>query len=365
METTLNKLNANEGRIWLAQGLRCALAFLMASVLVFAGSLAIEREAHAQSARKLTKVTWAIDSFLTSLPQRVAKERGYFEEEGVDIEFRVSSMGIDTMDAIIAGGADLGVGAHYGLMMRMTKPNIGIGGFILAWRVPVCLMASPNIKTTADLRGKNIAVISGSVWDWFTQKALDKGGVTRDKVELKSFGSPIDYLAAALRGDVDAAWFWEANLVRAEQALKPKGWTCLAQATDLAPQAAIDGWGPLPMSIKAAQEKPEALAGALRAYKRAADWCVTNVDECAKIANKTMGIPADVTKTLLPQHGYYVGVVKSSIDVMKEMKSFALERGFMARNLDYDFDSKVLLRPAQLAFPDGGGTKMPNQATPK
>ena len=50
--------------------LRSAAAALISAAMLFTGSLAFERAA---LGAELTKVTWALDSFLTTLPQRIAK----------------------------------------------------------------------------------------------------------------------------------------------------------------------------------------------------------------------------------------------------------------------------------------------------
>lgn len=328
--------------------LRTALSMFTVLAVIFSVTFV----ASAKSTKKLTKVVWGVDSFLTTLPQRIAKELGYFEEEGVDIELQVSALGIASMDAIIAGAADLGNGAHWALVNHMKRPNIGLGGFILAWRTPVELLAAPNIKSLADLKGKRIATIQGSLWDWYVQKALEAGGVSRNEVKLLNFGSPVDYLAAAVRGDIDAAWFWEANLVNAHKGLDGRGWHTLATRADVGPRAAIDGHGPLPISIKAAKEKPEAIAGALRAYKRAADWCQSNLDACAKMANKLMGVPVEDAKKILPDMGYYVGMPKDYVELMREMKAFAVKQGYIKADEDYNFDEKIIAGPIKLAFPN-------------
>jgi ABC-type nitrate/sulfonate/bicarbonate transport system substrate-binding protein len=326
----------------------------------FSALLAFGGQSHAQE-RKPVPVVWGVDSFLTTLPQRIAAEFGWFKDEGVDINLRVSALGVESMDQIIAGEADLGNGAHWALVNRMARPNLGLGGFILAWRVPVCLMATSDASTLPNLKGKRIAVINGSVWDWYTQRALNAGGLTLNDVKILNFGSPVDYLAAAARGDVDAGWFWETNYARAKDVLGPRGWKCITTRADVAPTAAIEGHGPLPISLKAAKEKPEAIAGALRAYKRAGDWCHANVDQCASMANRLIGAPVQEVKALIPDLGWYVGTSDEFIPMLKEMKDFALDRGFLKRENDYDLSEKIVFGPARLAFPDSGRESSPTK----
>ncbi len=311
-----------------------------------------EEEASEEIVEELTTVTWGIDSFLTTFPQRVAEELGYFEEEGVDIQLRISALGVESMDQIIAQEVDLGNGAHWALVNRMSQPNIGLGGFILDWSVPVLLMVAPEIEELSDLEGKNIATINGSVWDWFIFKTLEAAGLTETDVNLLNFSSPVDYLGAAVRGDIDAGWFWEANLIKAKEALEPMGWIELVGRGDIASDASIKGHGPLPISLKAATEKPEALAGALIAYQRASDWISENPEEAVEMASRLMGMAVEDAEAILPYLNYYVGFPKEYVDLMKNMKVFALEKGYIEEEKDYDFDEKVMLEPMKLAFPD-------------
>ena len=330
------------------------LSISIVAAFSFAGCKAEEEVAEEapteEVAEELTTVIWGIDSFLTTLPQRVAEELGYFEEEGVDIQLRISALGVESMDQIIAQEVDLGNGAHWALVNRMSQPNIGLGGFMLDWSVPVHLMVSPEIEKLSDLKGKNIATISGSVWDWFVYKTLETAGLTETDVTLCSFSSPVDYLGAASRGDVDAGWFWEANLIAAKEALEPLGWHSIAERQDVAPVASIKGHGVIPISLKAAAEKPEALAGALRAYKKAADWIADNPEEAAEMASRLMGMAVEDAKALLPYLSYPLNFPKEYVDLMKDMKAYALEKGYIEN--DYNFDEKIVLEPMKLAFPE-------------
>ncbi|RFC63205.1 hypothetical protein DY251_21180 [Mesorhizobium denitrificans] len=71
-----------------------------------AGSMLCAVPAFAQD-KPLTPLVWGVDSFLTTLPQRIAEEFGWFKEEGVSMTLRVSALGAESMDQIIAGEADV------------------------------------------------------------------------------------------------------------------------------------------------------------------------------------------------------------------------------------------------------------------
>ena len=104
--------------------------------------------------------------------------------------------------------------------------------------------------------------------------------------------------------------------------------------------------------MKAATEKPEALAGAIKAYKRGADWINENPEEAAKLASKLMGLSIEDATNLIPSYRYTVGFTKEIVDLMKKMKEYALQKGYITPIKDYDFDKKIILEPMKLAFPE-------------
>lgn len=71
------------------------------------------------------------------------------------------------------------------------------------------IVALNSIKTVADLKGKRIAYTVGSASDYFLSKALERGGVKRSEVTLRSVDDPSLAIAALNSGQVDAAVSWE------------------------------------------------------------------------------------------------------------------------------------------------------------
>jgi len=299
---------------------------------------------------ELTPVVWAIDSFVNSIPQLAARELGYFEDEGVDIELRVFGMGAECMDQIIAKEADLGIGAHWALALRMTQPNLGLGGELIDWNdVRSEFWVSKDISEVSDLKGKAVATMEGTVWDYVVTKTLEVGGLTRDDVRPSNFSIASDYLSAAVKGDISAGW-WEAqNLEKVEEVLEPLGWHSLGTTNEIVPDL-LKGFIILPMSIEAANEKPEALVGALKAYQRGVDWVNANPEEAGKLAEDLMGIDAKDAEFLIKQRRFETRFSGDIVDLIRGMKEFALEQGYISE--DYNLDEKILSEPMKLAFPE-------------
>ena len=290
---------------------------------------------------------WAVDTWLFSMPIRAAFELGYLEDEGLDVELHDYPMGVSTMDAILAGDAQMGVGASYALDTRLGRGDICLVSFFNKWRTPSGLLVAPDIKSLADLEGRTGAVVSGSIWDYFWGKTLEKAGLTAEDVEILSFASPADYLASAMRGDVDAAWWWEAGLAHAMEELKD--WHMLLYTKDAAP-AAIDGWGVIPAKESWARENPDVVARALRAMKKGADFCNQNPGLAGEIAEDHFGLPAEEAAEMIPHQIFYVGLSGEYAEGMYGMLQWGWEKGLIEE--EYDFYAKIVSEPLEKLYPE-------------
>jgi NitT/TauT family transport system substrate-binding protein len=162
----------------------------------------LPRSAHAA----LQPVRLGYQYHLWGAPAVVALKMGYFEAEGLTVEDKKFSSGVDTRNAMIAGAVDIGtvgvtpfiVGASRGEMAALaTVCYAGKTALVMA-------RASAGIKTVADLRGKKIASQVGSTLDDVFKKQIAPEAKLTEKdyqiINVK-FNDQVSALAA---GSVDA-----------------------------------------------------------------------------------------------------------------------------------------------------------------
>lgn len=292
---------------------------------------------------------WAVDAWLGTMGIRAAKELGFFEEENLDVTINDYGMGIDTLDAILAGTAEMGNCATYAFIIRAGKGDIGLCSFDVGWGAPIGLWAREDIKNYEDLEGKKIATVPGSVWDYTWYNALEKGGLTKEDVEMVSFASGVDYLAAAKTGDVDAGIFWDKLYLTAEETLKPDGWHVLADFIDvLGPEVKAE-WSLIPVKASWAKENPDVVARALRAVRRGSEWANLNPMEAAKLAEKTLGVPAEEAYWIIASNHHYVGISDGYIEKLKEIYDWTVEQEIIE---EFDLDSKIITEPLMKLDPN-------------
>ena len=150
-----------------------------------------------------------------------AQERGYFAEQGIEVEFTDITTGGEAIPPLATGQLDVSVGAvnpglfnaiQRGVDLKLvstkgatgpdpSSPFAGGISFVLGTEVA----ASGAIRDYADLRGRPIAISTrGSALEVILDKALHRGGLTLDDVDIKTLGYP-DMLPALANRHVDAA----------------------------------------------------------------------------------------------------------------------------------------------------------------
>ena len=172
-------------------------------ILSFLLPLLSLRWAEAQQLRKVHVAILAITP--AAAPFAIAKDRGYYREEGLDVDLIVmpSAVGIQ---ALIGGNVSFSTQGGAGLLPALRGAPIRL--LFSAYRRPMYwLYARAEIRSVGDLKGKKVGVSSiGSGPDSLLRDVLKKQGLEggRDVVILP-VGSGIARFYALQAGSVDAA----------------------------------------------------------------------------------------------------------------------------------------------------------------
>lgn len=177
---------------------------IFAILLVVCGSIAT---APAQQALFKLKVAHPHKGLPEISDAPIAGLKGFFKEEGLEVEFFWTKGGGDTVRAVTTGGVDIGLDvgpmAILGAMEQGAKLKIvsaGITGPNFIWMV----FKDHPAKTIKDLEGKKIGYSSqGSSTHLVSMFILEQTGV---KAEVVASGSTPDSWTAARTRQIDAAW---------------------------------------------------------------------------------------------------------------------------------------------------------------
>ena len=153
------------------------------------------------AAQRTEKVTVGYIPILIYAPLYVGIERGYFAEQGIEVQLEALAGGADMLTQTAAGNFDVGAGgigsAYFNLAARARSLNqaqpIRIVAPLHSERPPLTTPLVVGKKaydegrytTIADLKGKKVAVNAlGAATEFWLERALNAGGLTIKDVEL-------------------------------------------------------------------------------------------------------------------------------------------------------------------------------------
>ncbi|HYP41165.1 MAG TPA: ABC transporter substrate-binding protein, partial [Chloroflexia bacterium] len=160
-----------------------------------------------------TKVRLGYISVMIFAPLFVGIERGYFAEEGLDIELTALQGGSDSVVQLAAGNFDVAVGgagagllnaAERGVRFQIVAPMHSERPPLTS---PLVISAkrADEFKSVADLKGKKVAInATGAATEYWLAQALAKAGLTMDDIQLQTVAFR-DVPAALENGSLDAS----------------------------------------------------------------------------------------------------------------------------------------------------------------
>ena len=146
-----------------------------------------------------------------------------------------------------------------------------------------------NIKSVKDLKGKTVAVSSGTSSEIILEQALARAGMTMD--DINTVEMTVDGMTTAMiSGQIDAAASWSPNTVTLQNALGDN-------YVDLGTNADFLDSAIFPSSYICTPEYAEAnhdiLVRFAQALDKAHDWRAAHPEEMAKLLAKELDAPED------------------------------------------------------------------------
>jgi NitT/TauT family transport system substrate-binding protein len=183
----------------LAGLLACAVVVIVAAL-----------PAAAQGLEK-TKITIGVGgkSLIYYLPLTIAERKGYFKQEGLDVEIPDFPGGAKALQALLGGSVDIVSGAYEHTISQQAKGN-AIEALVLEGQYSGIVLALPkakaaSYKSPADLKWMKIGVTApGSSTNMFVNILLAKAGLPPDAVSIIGVGGGAGAVAIMKRGEIDA-----------------------------------------------------------------------------------------------------------------------------------------------------------------
>lgn len=183
---------------------------MMRTLAALAVGTMVALAAGAQAPEK-KKITIAVGgkNLFYYLPLSVAERKGYFKDEGLDVEIPDFAGGAKALQALVGGSADMVSGA-YEHTINMAAKKQPIKAVVLQAKFSSIVLLLPKdraakYKGPADLKGLKVGVTApGSSTNMFVNNILARGGLKPTDISVVGVGAGSGAVAAMEKGEIDA-----------------------------------------------------------------------------------------------------------------------------------------------------------------
>ena len=259
----------------------------------------------------------------------VAIDKGFFKDEGVDVEVAgIFNAGPEEMTAFASKSLDMGYLGVAPSTTGLANKSASVKAVALANAEgsSIVVRKDSSIKEVKDLPGKTVAIPGySSVQDFLLRKALEGAGVDPRKVNIIVIKPP-EMIVALSSKQIDAFIAWEPHPSKAvtmgigkvliSSGMIWKDHPCCVVAVDNAFQ----------------RENPEVVKGFVKAHVKATEYIRKNPDEALRIGIKYTGMDEATVREAV-RHISYHYLAKE--DDIKEYVKYLVKFGYI-KPLDVD-----------------------------
>ena len=284
---------------------------------------------HVKGLEKITFVLdWTPNTNHTGM--YVALYKGWYEEEGLNVEIIEPTEGA-TATLIAVGKGDFGISYQEEVTMALTSedplPIRAVAAIIQHNTSGFATWAGKDITSPADFGGKTYSCWGGPGEAAVINAVMTEAGADFDTLNIViSDGSGF----AALEGDVDIMWFYEAwDNIKCELAGFDINYMPVRDLDER-----LDYYTPLLItSTDVIENRPEMVRKFLAATSRGYVYAIENPDECAEILGSY--VPDYDMELLYRSQNYLADKYMADVDRWGEMNDEVWDR-YTQFLVDYD-----------------------------
>ena len=294
---------------------------------------------------RLAVMTGSLEQYYST----VGAEKGIFEKYGIKLETTEYAFGINTIDAIVNGNADVGDMADFAAVNRLgtTLHDTNLvafseltGGGVQNGGLYVAPEYADDLKKLDGSKGFVTQI--GTVNEYLMAEAIAYLGLDESKQNIINTDSAQSARALAQSGDASATIASGANA----KYLEEDGWVLAATAEELKQDI-----GSYSFTTKEfLDNNTELLANFLKAADESYKYVNDNLDESGKYLEDKLGIKAEDFELQWKEQGFKTGFSEEAAEHLEEIQKWAYEHGKYSES--YNVRDFIDTRAAEIAFPD-------------
>lgn len=277
----------------------------------------------------------------------VAKEQGFFEDQGLAVEVSNFTSGKQCLETVMGGAADIATTAEAPTTAAtMAQQPIAFLARMEYSDLKTLTSASVKIATLPDLKGKRIGFTAGTGGEVYTMAVLKAANLTPEDVNLVNL-RPQEMLAALTSGSIDAYNTWEPHISNGEKTLGD-------QVTQLDTKGIYSETFNIVTMAEYLDKNPEVAEKFMQALIDAEGWMKANRDDAITLVAKTVEMERDDLAAIWDDYIYEVVLDQKVLDILNTHAAWRLESGNHPDGVTEvpDFNTIIYSEPLKAVAPE-------------
>ncbi|MDO4911211.1 MAG: ABC transporter substrate-binding protein [Corynebacterium sp.] len=236
------------------------------------------------------------------------------------ISWQKQEAGAEVIQAFSSASTDLALIGSSPAAQALSSPldlNVSVPYiFNIIGEAESLVVKDPSVNSLADLKGKTIAVPTGSTTHYSLLNAISQAGMNETDFNIIFLG-PDKMLAGWQGSGMDAAWVWDPTLTK----LTESGHIIMSSADTAAAGAPTANVAIVDNAFAAAN--PAFMAYWTKLQEYAVDQINNNPDEAAETLAPILGISTDEVKTQFAGYQYYTAEEQKALNFGQALYSTA------------------------------------------
>jgi NitT/TauT family transport system substrate-binding protein len=312
-EVAPNRMQGN-ARLYLLAG---AIAFAAAGALVF---YQLQGRAAAAAAGPMEKLVIASNAeYVGTCPVTVALRQGYFANAGVELVIQPHKSGKASLEAALAGKADMATTADIPIMMAAMN-DIPLSVVATFFKTEhdhgIAARRDRGIATLADLKGKTIGVTLATSGHFVLDAFLSRQHIAAGDVTVRNL-KPEEFSHALASGEVDAIVTWEPFLDNLLKQLGSNGTAFYGEDIYESPYSLVG-------RREYVARHPELMKKLLRALARGVQDCTEKPEAARAIMAASVAIDTSKWKSNWPYYRFQLVLDQGLILALEDEAGWAM-----------------------------------------
>ncbi|MEK6818867.1 MAG: NrtA/SsuA/CpmA family ABC transporter substrate-binding protein, partial [Nanoarchaeota archaeon] len=192
-------------------------------ILIVAGTFVVSQiwQRESSSEKPLTKITMAVPKSLPyPKPEVIARDKGFFKEEGLDVNLVYFNSGKEALNALLSNDAQLANSGETPLIyLWFTDQDVQVVTTMAeGYWLKTIGRKDRGIEKIIDLKGKKIASPKVTTGEFGLNELLRSSGLSMKDIEFVNLQT-LSLPNALAKGDIDAYAAWEMHIYNGQKEL--------------------------------------------------------------------------------------------------------------------------------------------------